>query len=434
MASINSFVNIANQMLQINSSVTQTNNILIKFEKNINKTKNSLTALGNTRAIEKLNSSLETTNRAIQKLGINSSKMNKDNSNRLTNINILLGWAKNLINFADSTGKINSAMSTLSATISSYLMPVITAFSNGILFIAANMQILMPIFMMLIAIIGVYEAIQYRAALAGLAAVAPLLVIIGALAIISATVYLVISAINSLTGKSFSALGLLIGILYTIKQVAENVLIRLWNNLAGFVNGVVNVFHNFKSIICGIWYDVQSVVLGVIYTMMQGIEAAINKIPGVQKDLTGGLREQLEAARLAADKAHSEYEFVEIMQTKTRGSLTEAYSKGYSIGAAGFKSGNVFSANNTLDSINNSTAMVAANTAQMKDSLDVSSEDLSYLRDLAEMEAINRFTTAEIKVDMTNNNRIDSDRDIDSVMDQFALRLMGALNTVKEGV
>ena len=35
---------------------------------------------------------------------------------------------------------------------------------------------------------------------------------------------------------------------------------------------------------------------------------------------------------------------------------------------------------------------------------------------------------------MTNNNRIDSDRDIDSVMDQFALRLMGALNTVKEGV
>ena len=132
---------------------------------------------------------------------------------------------------------------------------------------------------------------------------------------------------------------------------------------------------------------------------------------------------------MAADKAHSEYEFVEIMQTKTRGSLTEAYSKGYSIGAAGFKSGSVFSTNNTLDSINNSTAMVAANTAQMKDSL-----DLSYLRDLAEMEAINRFTTAEIKVDMTNNNRIDSDRDIDSVMDQFALRLMGALNTVKEGV
>ena len=420
---------------QVNAYFEKTNNITVKLEKNITKVNNSFGTLVAVKKMNQLNNSIKQVNRSVMTLQSNLSNTGDGEKGlTLAKANILLSWAKNLITFADSTGKINSAMSTLSATISSYLMPVVTAFSNGILFIAANMQILMPVFMMLIAIIGVYEAIQYRAALAGLAAVAPLLVIIGALAIISATVYLVISAVNSLTGKSFSALGLLIGILYTIKQVAENILIRLWNDLADFVNGVVNVFHNFKSIICGIWYDLQSVVLGVIYTMMQGIETAINKIPGVQKDLTSGLREQLEVARLAADKAHSEYEFVEIMQTKARGSLTEAYSKGYSIGAAGFKSGSVFSANNTLDSINNSTAMVAANTAQMKDSLDVSNEDLSYLRDLAEMEAINRFTTAEIKVDMTNNNRIDSDRDIDSVMDQFALRLMGALNTVKEGV
>ena len=431
MASIETAVTLVNRIEEISQQSTRGVRVL---EQNFNKLAKGINSLSNN-ALNNMNNSINKVNnqwnnmlRKIDKL--NSKKIHL----KIQDVNILLSWAKNLINFADSTGKINSAMTTLSTKISSCLMPVVTAFSNGILFIAANLQILMPIFMMLIAIIGVYEAIQYRAALAGLAAVAPLLVIIGALAIISATVYLVISAINSLTGKSFSALGLLIGILYTIKQVAENILIRLWNDLADFVNGVVNVFYNFKSIVCGIWYDVQSVVLGVIYTMMQGIEAAINKIPGVQKDLTSGLREQLEAARLAADKAHSEYEFVEIMQTKTRGSLTEAYSKGYSIGAAGFKSGNVFSANNTLDSINNSTAMVAANTAQMKDSLDVSSEDLSYLRDLAEMEAINRFTTAEIKVDMTNNNRIDSDRDIDSVMDQFALRLMGALNTVKEGV
>ena len=328
---------------QVNAYFEKTNNITVKLEKNITKVNNSFGTLVAVKKMNQLNNSIKQVNRSVMTLQSNLSNTgDREKGLTLAKANILLSWAKNLINFADSTGKINSAMGTLSATISSYLMPVVTAFSNGILFIAANMQILMPIFMMLIVIIGVYEAIQYRAALAGLAAVAPLLVIIGALAIISATVYLVISAINSLTGKSFSALGLLIGILYTIKQAAENILIRLWNNIADFVNGVVNVFYNFKSIICGIWYDVQSVVLGVIYTMMQGIEAAINKIPGVQKDLTSGLREQLEAARLAADKAHSEYEFVEIMQTKTRGSLTDAYSKGYSIGAAGFKSGSVF--------------------------------------------------------------------------------------------
>ena len=434
MASINSFVNIANQMLQINSSVTQTNNIVIKFEKNINKTKNSLTALGNTRAIEKLNSSLENTNRAIQKLGMGSSKLTKDNSNRLTNINILLGWAKNLINFADSTGKINSAMSTLSTTISSYLIPVVTAFSNGILFIAANMQLFLPLLWVLIAALGVYYSAQIQAAVATALACAPLMILLKTVLLIVGALYLVVNIVNRVTGSSVSALGVIVGAFYAFGQAVENIVLFCWNHIAAFANFLANVFVNPIAAIKVLFYDLRSNVLDILLSLMQGIETAINKIPGVQLDLTSNLRAQLETVRLAASKAKTEAQLVEVMQTKAMGSLTEAYSKGYNIGAAGFKSGSVFSANNTLDSINNSTAMVAANTAQMKDSLDVSSEDLSYLRDLAEMEAINRFTTAEIKVDMINNNRIDSDRDIDSVMDQFALRLMGALNTVKEGV
>ena len=40
----------------------------------------------------------------------------------------------------------------------------------------------------------------------------------------------------------------------------------------------------------------------------------------------------------------------------------------------------------------------AENTQAIKDSLDISSEDLKYLRDLAEQEVINRFTTAELKL------------------------------------
>lgn len=41
------------------------------------------------------------------------------------------------------------------------------------------------------------------------------------------------------------------------------------------------------------------------------------------------------------------------------------------------------------------------NTGKIKDSLDITEEDLKYLRDIAEQEAINRFTTAEINVDMS---------------------------------
>lgn len=54
------------------------------------------------------------------------------------------------------------------------------------------------------------------------------------------------------------------------------------------------------------------------------------------------------------------------------------------------------------------------NTGKIKDSLDVTEEDLKYLRDIAEQEAINRFTTAEINVDMSGmQNTVNSGDDID---------------------
>ena len=75
----------------------------------------------------------------------------------------------------------------------------------------------------------------------------------------------------------------------------------------------------------------------------------------------------------------------------------------------------------------------AKNTGAMKDALDIAEEDLKYMRDMAETEAINRFTTAEIKVDMKNNNTINNEMDLDGVVNHLGSVLEESLSEVAEG-
>ena len=77
---------------------------------------------------------------------------------------------------------------------------------------------------------------------------------------------------------------------------------------------------------------------------------------------------------------------------------------------------------------------IADDTSAIKDSVDITDEDLKYLRDIAEQEAINRFTTAEIKLDMTNNNNVSSNADLDGIVDGMTTKVLEALEAVREGV
>lgn len=70
----------------------------------------------------------------------------------------------------------------------------------------------------------------------------------------------------------------------------------------------------------------------------------------------------------------------------------------------------------------------------ISNSLDMTEEDLQYLRDIAEREAINRFTTAQITIEQTNNNTINSDMDIDGVIDRWNTEFTEVLETAAEGV
>ena len=129
---------------------------------------------------------------------------------------------------------------------------------------------------------------------------------------------------------------------------------------------------------------------------------------------------------------------------------SDAYAAGAEVGA-GIKDwmGDNLSVNGILEKMGVSTGPettdplgygstlddIAGDTQSLAGSTDKTTEELAYLRDIAEQEAINRFTTAEVKIDMTGmTNRIDGSLDIDGVVDELTTGFVDALTTAAEGV
>lgn len=184
-------------------------------------------------------------------------------------------------------------------------------------------------------------------------------------------------------------------------------------------------------------------VIGYIRNLAQGIEDLINKIPGVTVDITSGLDNFYAGLEQAQQKVKDESGWIEYVQKMDFIDYTDAASAGYKFGegiadkisgAFSLDGTDAFNLGNTLDGIYGNTGDTAGNTAAMSDALDIAEEDLAYLRDIAEREAINRFTTAEIHVEQHNENHISSDTDLDGIMDAWANDFAEKLDVSEEGV
>ena len=87
-----------------------------------------------------------------------------------------------------------------------------------------------------------------------------------------------------------------------------------------------------------------------------------------------------------------------------------------------------------MEDIGGNVGGIAENTGMMADSMELTEEDLKYMRDMAEQEAVNRFTTAEIFIEQTNHNTIKGRSDLDGIISDLTNAANEAVDTMAEGV
>ena len=261
-----------------------------------------------------------------------------------------------------------------------------------------------------------------------------------------AAIYMIVAAINKLKGTSVSATGIIAGAFAVLGAFLINsFIVPAQNGFARFANFIGNVFNNPIAAVEVAFYDMFLTVLGYISKLAHAIEDVINKIPGVTVDITSGLDNFYAGIEKAQQKVKDESGWVEYVKKMDFIDYSDAASAGYKFGqgiddkVSGFFGGGLdsmgaFDLSNTLDGIYGNTGDTAANTAATADALDIAEEDLAYLRDIAEREAINRFTTAEIKVEQHNENHISKDADLDGIMDAWANDFAEKLEVSEEGV
>ena len=282
-------------------------------------------------------------------------------------------------------------------------------------------------------------------------------------------IFTVCNAIAKMTGIANSGFGVITGGVNVVIQffknlglTVANIALGIGNAIAALASNMMTAFHNAICSVQSWFYNLLSTALSVI----EGICSALNKLPFVEFDYSGISSAADDYAAKASEAAGNKEDYQSISDAFNEGFTTfDAFQDGwasdaFNAGAAwgdgiadkvsNFSLSDVFGQTDIPNvgdytsgfndaiansGVGDSIGNIDDNTGKIKDSLEVSEEDLKYLRDIAEQEAINRFTTAEINVDMSGmQNTVNSGDDIDGFMTKLTDSVNEAVDNMTEGV
>lgn len=320
--------------------------------------------------------------------------------------------------------------------------------------------------------VAIFALIAAQDGLNAALAACPLTWIIILIIAIIALIFAVCTAIAKMTGVANTGFGVICGGISVAIQFFKNLGLTVADIALGIgmaINtlgqNIMTAFGNAIRAVQSWWYGLLSTVM----TVISGICAQLNKLPFVEFDYSGVTEAANKYAGKAAELAGQKGDYESIGAAFNKGMNTfdvfpknwvnDAFNKGTEKGdelagkmsnflngfgkipkeeeyTKGYGDDSTNNLGDTLDKsgTGNKVADIANSAGNIENTLTATSEDLKYLRDIAERDTINRFTTAEISIVQTNNNKIASDMDLDGVVEGLTSAVDEAISNATEGV
>ncbi len=286
---------------------------------------------------------------------------------------------------------------------------------------------------------------------------------IGMIAII-ALIYAAVAAVNKLTESTYSATGIICGILsvaialitnlfITIWNISVDVLGALWNAFASFANFLGNLFNDPVAAVVGLVVGMGDAILGVVEGALEALSWITLGVVDYADDIArirGSMNTWFEENYGGRYTEYVEKVDPEFLKMETV-DYDDAWYAGYSLGEGienviadfnpfGMDESNIPNIGDYFDQsgygaeLTGDVDELVENTGAMRDAMEITEEDLKYLRDIAEQEAVNRFTTAEIVIEQTNHNNVSGKMDLDGVVNGLTDAVYEAVDMIVEGV
>ena len=287
----------------------------------------------------------------------------------------------------------------------------------------------------------------------------PVTIIIAAIMAVIATIVIVVELINECCGTSYSVIGTIVAVISSAVAVLYDIIVGIYNFLLNLVVEIINVFINIANFLANVFqHPIQSIaqlfidLADTCLGVLESIAAAVDTLFGCDWAGTiSGWRDNLSSfaegvnpdydplmSRISAD----DYEIAGM-------NVKNAWDTGYSAGSSfqdaltkfdtdtDYDPSSVYTkadidwsqldSTDTSSDLTDNTSAIASNTAK-------SSDSLKWLRELAEQEHIDKYTTAEVVVNFTSNANVTSTQDADSVFGEFSEKLQEAMAKSRSGV